>query len=179
MSMIAENYAQALYTLAKDEGLDTQILRQIETLGDSFAQEPAFLRLLRSHNLSKEERCRVVDDSFRGHVHPYVLNFLKVLIDNDCVRCFDDCVKLYTKQYNEDHGILIVTAVTAVTLSGEQKEKLSNKLATITGKQIVLRSRIDPQCLGGVRLDYDGKSLDGTVKKQLDTIDRLLMNTVL
>ena len=179
MSMIAENYAQALYTLAKDEDLDTQILQQLEMLQASFAQEPEFLRLLGSHNLSKEERGKIADDSLRQHVHIYVLNFIKVLIDNGCVRCFADCVKLYRKQYNADRNILTVTAVTAVALSEPQTQKLLDKLTELTGKTVVLQNRIDPQCLGGVRLDYEGKSLDGTVKRQMETMDHLLKNTVL
>ena len=179
MSMIAENYAQALYTLAKDEGLDAQILQQIETLQTSFAQEPEFLRLLGSHNLSKEERCKVVDDSFRDHVHVYVLNFVKLLIEHGCARYFGDCVELYRKQYNADRGIVNVVAVTAVALSQEQSGKLSDKLANMTGKKVVLQNRIDPDCLGGIRLDYDGRRLDGTVKNQIETINALLRNTVL
>ena len=33
--------------------------------------------------------------------------------------------------------------------------------------------------LGGLRLNYDGKQVDGTVKNRLDTIGKLLKNTVL
>ena len=39
--------------------------------------------------------------------------------------------------------------------------------------------RVDPQVLGGVRLDYDGKRLDDTVSHRLDAVRRLLKNTVL
>ena len=49
----------------------------------------------------------------------------------------------------------------------------------ITGKTILLRNRINPACLGGVRLDYDGQRLDGTVKNRLDRLGELLNNTVL
>ena len=33
--------------------------------------------------------------------------------------------------------------------------------------------------LGGLRLSYDGKQVDGTVKNRLDAIGKLLKNTVL
>ena len=48
-----------------------------------------------------------------------------------------------------------------------------------TGKTIDLQNRIDPACLGGIRLDYDGKRLDDTVSHRLDSIGALLKNTVL
>ena len=48
-----------------------------------------------------------------------------------------------------------------------------------TGKTVRLYNRIDPACMGGVRLEYDGKQVDGTVKNRLDTIGDLLSKTVL
>ena len=68
-------YAQALYSLAGEEGVAAEVLQQLEVLETSFSQEPDFLRLLAAQNLSKAERCQLLDESFRGRVHPYVLNF--------------------------------------------------------------------------------------------------------
>lgn len=179
MTQIGSVYGQALYDLAREEGLDEEILGQMKALDSCFAQEPDFLRLLSVPNLSKEERCRIVDDSFRGKVHPYVLNFVKILTEKGYVRHFSECVTAYREQYNEDHGILPVQAVTAVALTPEQSEKLSGKLARITGKTVELSNRVDPECLGGVRLDYDGKRVDDTVSHRLDAIRAMLKNTVL
>ena len=66
MTQIGSVYAQALYSLAKEEGQSLPIMKQMKVLHTSFTQEPDFLRLLASPNLSKQERCRIVDDSFRG-----------------------------------------------------------------------------------------------------------------
>ena len=86
---------------------------------------------------------------------------------------------MFTSLYNRDHNILSVTAVTAVALNSRQSEALTQKLNRITGKTILLRNQVNPACLGGVRLDYDGQRLDGTVKNRLDNIRDLLSNTVL
>ena len=179
MTSVAETYAQALYSLAKDEGDSEPILKELSALSESFAQEPAFVRLLSAPSLTKEEKCRIVDESFRGKVQPYVLNFLKILTEKGYMRHFRDCCKVYRQQYNQDHGILEVSAVTAVALNEEQTERLSEKLVRITGKTIELTNRIDPACIGGVRLEYDGKCVDDTVQHRLDSIGSLLRNTVL
>ncbi len=179
MTQIAERYAQALYSLARDEGLDTVIGEELALLDSGFSQEPAFVRLLSSPNLSKEERCSVIDDSFRGKVHPYVLNFLKLLSEKRHAGCFGDCCEAYRRQYNADHGIVSVVAVTAVPLTDAQREKLRTKLQQVTGKTVQLRERVDAACMGGVRLDYDGKRVDATVKNRLEALRRMLDNTVL
>ena len=179
MTSVGTVYAQALYSLAKDEGCSEAVLKELAVLNESFGTEPDFLRLLAAPNLSKEERCGIVDASFRGKVHPYVLNFMKILTEKGYMRHFADCCKAYQQSYNQDHGILEVTAVTAVPLTREQSSRLVAKLIKVTGKTIDLVNRVDPSCLGGVRLDYDGKRLDDTVSHRLESISALLKNTVL
>ena len=179
MSQIASVYAQALYSLAKDEGFETQILEEMAALRQAFTEEPGFLRLLSAPNISKQERCTILDESFRDHIHSYLLNFMKILTEKGYARHFIDCCKAYKEQYNEDHDIITVTAVSAVALRQEQKDKLSEKLSRITDKKIELENRVDPEVLGGIRLDYDGKRVDGTVQNRLDSVRALLKNTVL
>lgn len=179
MTQIGTVYGNALYTLAREEGLAKQILEELLCLQQSFTQEPGFLRLLSAPNLSKQDRCQILDDSFRGKVQPYVLNFLKILTEKGYAGHFGDCCTAYRESYNEENGILPVKAVTAVALTDAQREKLAGKLARITGKTIELENRVDPAVLGGVRLDYDGKRVDDTVSHRLDAVRSMLKNTVL
>ena len=176
---VATVYATALFDLAVEEGKSREVLQQLQVLDGAFREEPDFIRLLCSANVPKTERCQIIEDSFRSNFHPYVLNFMKILTEKGYIRHFPECCKTYKERYNTDNGILPVTAVTAVPLSDALRQKLADKLTSITGKSIDLECRVDPECLGGVRLDYDGKRLDDTVSHRLDSIRGLLKNTVL
>lgn len=179
MTDAANVYGQALYELARDEGLAPRILGELKVLKESFSQEPAFVKLLGTPSVPKQERCQILDSSLRNHVHPYVLNFLKILTEKGYIHHFSGCCNVFLRQYNLDNGIVQVTAVTALPLSDELRRKLVSKLSAITGKTIDLTCRVDPQTLGGVRLDWDGKQVDGTVRRRLDDIRDILKSTVL
>ena len=179
MTEAATTYGQAMYDLAREEGLAKELLDQLTALDESLRGEPAFVQLLSTPNIPKEERVRILDDSFRGKLHPYVLNFLKVLTEKGYMKHFSGCCRTYRQQYNRDNGILPVTAYTAVALSDELRRKLTAKLSTVTGKTIELDCRIDPETLGGVRLGFDGRQIDGTVRRRLEDIRGVLKNTVL
>lgn len=179
MSQAGNVYGQALYSLAVEENLSDTILQEISALNQGFQAEPQFLRLLSAPNVAVEERCRILDDCFRDKVHIYVLNFLKILTEKGIVKAFSDCVTAYRDQYNRDHNILSVTAVTAVPLSEEQIKRLTEKLSALTGKHAEVMNRVNPDCLGGVRLDYDGKRIDGSVASRLESVRSMLKNTVL
>ena len=179
MTEVATTYGQAMYDLARDEGKSQKILAELSVLDQSLKAAPEFLQLLSAPNIPKEERVQILDDSFRGKIDPYVLNFLKVLTEKGYMRHFSGCCQFYKQQYNKDNGIVPVVAYTAVPLSDELRRKLTAKLSTVTGKTIELDCRIDPETLGGVRLDFDGKQVDGTVRRRLEDIRGLLKNTVL
>ena len=179
MTQAANTYAQALYDLAKDEGLGGRILEELSLLKDVFTQNPQYSKLLSAPDLPKQERCGILDQAFRGRVHPYVLNFLKILTEKGYIRQFPDCCDAYRGFYNNDNGILVVKAVSAVVLTEAQRQKLTAKLEATTGKKIDLQCSVDAASLGGLRLSYDGKQVDGTVKTKLDSIGKLLKNTVL
>ena len=179
MTQVGSVYGEALYELACGENQQDEILEQLKALNESFRLTPEFIKLLGSHAISKQERCQVLDDSFRGKINQYLLNFLKILTEKGYMRHFGDCCKAYTAHFDQDNGIVRVTAVTAVALTDSQSARLTEKLSRSTGKQVILHNRVEPGVLGGVRLDYDGQRLDDTVSHHLDAVRELLSKTVL
>lgn len=179
MTEIGKGYGEALYGLAREEGLQREILQQLTVLDACFAANPEFIRLLGIPSLTKAERCQILDNCFRGRVQPYLLNLLKILTEKGYMGHFRGCVKVYRSLYNQDNGILSVTAVTAIPMTAKQKKALTTKLQRITGKQISLVSKLDSKVLGGVRLDYDGKRVDDTVIHRMDAVRAMLDSTVL
>ncbi len=71
MTQTAKVYGNALYELAQSEKQSKEILQQLQSLSQAFAAEPAFITLLSTPSISKEERCLVLDRSFRGKLNPY------------------------------------------------------------------------------------------------------------
>lgn len=177
MSRSSDIYAQSLYALAKDENITGEILMQMQTVRSVFDGEPDFMTLLSASNITKEERTGMLDGCLRGKIQPYLLNFLKILTENGLIRSYGACCEAYEKLYNADNGILIVSVVSAVPLTQEQKLRLKEKLDVRTGKNVTLRCMVDPACIGGIRVDYDDKRVDGTVAHRLSTVSELLNST--
>ena len=179
MTDAANQYGKALYELCAEENLLKEVLPQLKAIEEAAAQEPKFLTLLSAPSVPKQERCRIIDTTFAGKVHPYLLNFLKILTEKGYMKQFPGCCRVFRELYNAAEGILCVTCVTAAPMASELKEKLILKLSSVTGKTIDLTCKVDPSCLGGVRLDFDGKQVDGTVRRRLEDVKSILKNTVL
>ena len=177
MTRMENEYAQALFSLAQDEGLSDRILGEMEIIGQTLDEQPGLLRILSAPNISKEERCGIVDKCYGQGAHPYVLNFMKLMTEKGYARHLPACCKAYRALYNEANGILAVSAVTAVPLTDAQSERLRLKLEGMTGKKIQLTNRVDAGVMGGVRLDYDGKRVDDTIRHRLEAVRGLLIGS--
>ena len=162
---VAKVYGGALYDLAAEEGLEDELLTQQQTLTQVLAAEPQWLRLLAIPSIPKPERTALLDEALAG-VHPYLVNFSKILCERESIGELPACFKEYRRRYNKAHGILTAVATAAVPMT--------EKLAAATGKTIHLETRVDESCLGGVRLDVEGVRLDGTLKSRLDTLRQTL-----
>ena len=172
MTEIARMYGGSLYDLAAEEGLETRILDELDEAARLIRDDPEYLRLLSTPSIPKKERCALLDEAFRGQVHLYVLNFLKILCEKGTLRELSGCARAYRIRYNQAHGILEATAISAVPLTEQQRAALHAKLESLTGKTIDLKTKVDAKVLGGIRLDIEGTELDGTVQNRLASLRR-------
>lgn len=174
MTAAEKEYGGALFALAKEENLLDEVADGLRIALTEIRENPGYLKLVENPAVKKDERLALLDRAFRGGVHPYVLNFLKILCERGILSSLPGCCDEYRDSLYEVRGILPVTAWTAAELDEEQKQALTKKLEQTTGKQVLLTCRTDASLLGGVRLTYAGRELDGTVKGRLDKLRELL-----
>lgn len=170
MTELAKRYGGSLYDLAAEEALEPALMTDLDCAVDCFKQQPAYLRLLSTPSISKKERCALLDEAFGAALHPYVVNFCKLLCEQGALRELTGCAQEYRRRYNEAHGIVEATAVSAVPLSEDARQKLREKLEAMTGKTIQLTTKTDPTLLGGLRIDMQGQQLDGSLRQRLQTL---------
>ena len=179
MTKAGDLYGQSLYDLAVEENLTDDILGEMEFVKGILSDNPDYVTLLSEPSIPKKERLGLVDESFGGALSPYHLNFIKILIEKGLLREYSACYKRFRKSYNEDHGIADALVTTAVALSESQLEQLKEKLEKISGKTVLLNQKVDPDILGGVRVDLEGQLFDGSVKGRLSELRKKVDDVVI
>jgi len=167
---LAREYGDGLYALTEEEHISDEVLSQLQVLSRCFREQPDFLRLLGNMSLSRAERIAIVDNALRSQVHPYLLNFLKILLERNALSEFDGCLAAFTALYNREHGIVEATVTTAEALDDGQRDRMIQKLSAMSGRKVVLKEKIDPSLMGGVLLEMDGQRYDNTLKTRLQSI---------
>ncbi|MEG0877577.1 MAG: ATP synthase F1 subunit delta [Oscillospiraceae bacterium] len=174
--MTAEKeFGTALYELAKEENKEDAILEGLTAALDAFAANPEYEKLLCNPAINKDERIGLIDKAFGDKIERYAVNFLKILCERTALQSLAGCIKEFRNLLYNDRGILPVLAKSAIELSGEQKKNLTEKLAKITGKTILLTCETDAALIAGIRISYSGVCYDDTVKQRFESLQKALL----
>lgn len=178
MTQTARAYGGSLYDLAAEEQLTDNIKQQMADILQLFRENPDYIRLLSEPSIPNKERTGLIDQAFGEQAEKYLVNFLKLLCERSILAEFAGCCEEFTRRYNVDHNIAEATVTSAEALSEDQVSALKAKLEKISGKQISLIQRTDSSVLGGLRVELEGKQLDGTVQGRLSGISRKLSEVI-
>lgn len=178
MTGLAREYGEGLYELARDEELRPMIHEQLSDIHALLKAEPEFIRLLCSRAVERGTRLKIVDDTFVGHVHPYVTNFMKLLVEKEHFDSFLMCCDWFHQRYNEDYGIVEARVTSAVALNEEERAALRVRLSKLSGRQVSLIETVDPAVIGGVRVEMDGKRYDNTIQDRLSRLRHSLTHSL-
>ena len=173
----ASGYGKALFQLAQENGTDERVREELELVRTALRSEPSYITLLDTPSVPKEEKLTLVREAFGG-MEETLVNFLCILCEKRSVNRFSACADAYDRCFDEAHEILRATAVSAVPMTAEQKTALTQRLAEMTGKQIILKNELNPALLGGITLRYGGVQLDGSIHSRLEQLGRSLRETI-
>ena len=166
-------YGKALFSLADEDGIAESVYEELQVVSKVLADTPDYRTLLDTPAISLGEKLKLIDEAFAS-AHEYVRNFLKLLSEERAASAIGECCRVYGECFDESRGILRAVAKTAVPMTEAQVGKLSDKIAAITGKTVVLTNECDASLIGGVTLFFDGTRFDGSIQSRLENFRRQL-----
>ena len=167
MTATGNNYAEALFMLAREENQVDAFYDGLKIAKDVFDENPDYLRFLATPSIAKSERTSAIATAFGGKINEHVLSFLQLLCEHGAVEQFFDCIAEYERLREWASGSVEAVVKSAVKLSDTQKADLTKALEKRTGKLVTLKCVIDTNLIGGIVVELDGEMLDGSVKNNL------------
>ena len=179
MTATGKTYGDALYDLAIEESLSDEMGEQLKMLGQIFRENPQYMSLLSNPAVAKEERLALIGQALEGQVHPYLVNFLRILCSREKLHAFSGCAERYEQRWLEDHNMVKGRVTSAVPLTSQQLSSLAARMEETLHKKVLLESSVAPSLIGGVRVEVNGEVWDGSLRGRLEELGSLLRGTVL
>lgn len=178
MTQTARLYGGSLYDLAAEERLTDVIYEQTKEIRKLFGENPDYVKLLSEPAIPFEERKGLIETAFGTQAERYLVNFIKLLCERNILHEFAGCCEEFTRRYHAEHGIAEAIVTSAAALKEDQISALKTKLEKISGKKVELKLVVDPTVLAGIRVEIEGRQLDGTVQSRLSGISRRLNDII-
>lgn len=168
----AKRYALAAFEIARDSGQIESWARDIQ-MARVALQDGALRAYLEVPKITVGRKTEGLRAAL-GNVNPLVVNLLALLTSRGSLGLLpaivDEYQTLMDAHFNREQAVV----VTAVPLEQQQGERLSQQLARLLGKEVVLTARLDPEVLGGLVVRVGDRIIDGSARGRLMALRKSL-----
>lgn len=170
-SAVVNRYASALVDVALGPGSDVkpeQAVEQLRAFEAAMELSPALRNVLATPAISVSRK-RAVIGTIAGTLGlaRVVRNFLLVLSDHRRMAALSQMIEAFELLQDERLGFVRAEVRSALELTPEQQDKISNQLGSLAGSRVRMRFAIDPDLIGGVTARMGSTVYDGSVRGRL------------
>ncbi len=172
--IIAQKYSKALLEVAQESQQLEAVLAEVAAF-DQVIQSTDLQAFLVDVAYSDDKKHQVIE-SLQNASSDIFKNFLTILVKNQRMALLPVIIKEIRHQADSLFKISDVDVTSAIALSDAQLSKLET---TIKSKfdlnEVTIKNTVDTSILGGVIINARGKSIDASIKSQLNKIAKSII----
>lgn len=177
--LIANRYANALFEIALELNQLDLFNENAKLVFDTLNNEKQFLKMLNHPQITSTEKINMLEKIFKNKISDSFFGLFSIVFNKNREKELIEIMGTFIEKVEKYKGIVKAVISSAVPLSDEQIKNIKQKLSQNINKQVVIQTEINPDLIGGVRINVDGHIIDGSIKKQLDDLKKKLLNVQL
>ena len=168
---LAGRYASALFELASEAGTVSAVESDLETLAEALHESPELRALIKNPEVSREALGRLLaglGDTLK--LAELTRSFLGVLAQNRRVGELPKVIRAFQSIAAAQRGEVTAEVASAHALTDEQLSTLEQKLRARQGRTVKLKTRVDPDLLGGLVVTIGSQRIDSSIRSRLNSL---------
>jgi F-type H+-transporting ATPase subunit delta len=125
--------------------------------------------LLEDPKIRYEDKKAAVGQHLAG-VNQLAMNLAYLLLLRRRVRLMPQIAEEFARLVNRQRGVEHAEVTTATEIDEITKRNLVNHLAKLTGRQVILSTKVNPEIIGGFIARVGDKVIDGSVGNKLQRL---------
>ncbi|MEU9923829.1 F0F1 ATP synthase subunit delta [Streptomyces griseoluteus] len=159
-------------TAAEKSGTLDDVEDELFRFGRIVASDPALRAALTDRSAPAEAKAELVHRLLGGRAKPVTERLVTRLVTMPRGRSLEAGLESLSKLAAERRDRLVATVTSAVPLSEAQKRRLGDALAKLYGRRMHLNLDVDPEVIGGVRVQVGDEVINGSLADRLDEVAR-------
>ena len=169
MEEIARVYARALFEAALERGVLDEVRAQLVEFAEAVSSNRQFAAFLFSPYFSSEEKKDGLTRAVSG-ADPIFMNFLQALVERHRMPVIFRIRTRFEDLWREQNRLLEVEVTSAVELDDATIDGIGKRVGEQAGRKVELRSRVDPEIIGGIVLRVGNSILDASIRGRLNQL---------
>ncbi len=172
----AARYARALLDVAIKESEPERIGQELDGFAALVAGNATLQGALTNPAIPVAAKRRVVQSLLEKATFAAPLGkILLMLAERDRLSLLPDMREIYRERLLEHLQVVQAEVTTATPLESADAARFEQRLASATGRKVIMTTRVDPSLIGGVVTRIGGTVYDGSLAAQLSKMrERLL-----
>jgi len=167
---LSRRYSKALFELARESGQEESIAGQLEQFS-STSTESRLGAVLSNPGFALDSRKKILLEVAKSlQLSSLTEHFLSLLLDRDRLAFIPSIIASYRHLLNQVNGRVDAKVTAAEPLGAMVIERLRDSLRRLSGKDVILQEEANPELIGGLVVEFQGKIYDGSVRTQLETM---------
>ena len=165
-----EGYSRALFEVARADGTLDEVEDELFRFARSYEASDELRNVLTDDHVPVEKRQAIVEDLLDGKATPTTVQLVSMVVGSGRGRDLPAIVDKLVQRASSAKELDVAEVRTAVELSDDQLARLKAALENATGKQINLKTIVDPSVVGGVVATVGDTVIDDTVRTRIDQL---------
>jgi F-type H+-transporting ATPase subunit delta len=168
---MAGRYASALFEVARSANALAQVERELERFSDMLRDSEDLQRLVKSPVIAAEDQLKGLGALMaRAGIGGLTHNFLSLLVRNRRLFAVADIIAHFRALIAAERGEISAEVTTAHALGTEQMQLLRETLRAAFAKEVLVKTRVDQNLLGGMIVKVGSKMIDSSLRTKLNNL---------
>ena len=172
---VVRRYAVTLLEAAEETGVGDAVARDLEGLRASLGASDELRAFLGNRLVDGEAAANALSALFAGKVNTLTSNFLQMVAQRRRAGLLESIVDTALRMLAERAGVATAQVRSATELTGEQVDRLQERLSAHTGQRVQVEVEVDDKLTGGLIVRIGDTVFDGSVETQLARLRRRLV----
>jgi F-type H+-transporting ATPase subunit delta len=165
---VARRYAKALVEIAAASDELEAVRQELTDFAELLRGQREFRLFVENPSVQGRDKTAVLEEIVSTlALRRLTATFLRILLEGGRLGALEGILRAYVTLMDERLGRVRALVTAATPLPAELQERLRQRLAEVTGKQVYLDIHDDPSILGGLITQIGSLVYDGSVRTQL------------
>jgi F-type H+-transporting ATPase subunit delta len=165
-----DGYARALFEVARAEGTLDEVEDELFRFARSYESSDALRSALTDEMVPAGKRQAIVEDLLGGKATATTTQLVSMVVGSGRGRELPAIIDKLVERAASSKNLAVAEVRTAVPLTEDQQVRMAAAIANATGKQVTLKTIVDPSVIGGVVATVGDTVIDGTVRTRVEQL---------